>query len=446
MAASSSGPPGGPRYEPPGNSRQPHWMRSADDMGTMVLLLRRRTSQDTAGNKVEQNVTMPLSNPFIVGTSIELAVGTKVEATREGRGSRYLLRTSSKTVYNKLLMLTELTDGTQVEIISHPTLNSVQGTVYDPDTKDMDEKDILGILAPQGVHSVRRIKKRVNNTVRNTPLLVLSFYGTQLPTTVYFGLCRIPVKVYYPYPMICFNCGDYGHSRKTCQNCGVCLQCSQTHELAEGDKCQNTPHCLHCKNEHAITSRDCPKYKSEEKIIRIKVDQGISFPEARRIYTEETKKETFANVLQDRLNRELAIKDQIIAELQKQVAALAKELSELKDVLKSKSNDQAPVATNAKASNSRKPLSQTSTSTNSSITAMPAPAPQNKSIRMSRKDKSDISPPTPTSSRNDIRTYDLRNRSRSGKRHMDMSPSTGRSQGKRFSALPSSSDPIDIDE
>lgn len=147
MAGSSSGPPGGPRYEPPG--RQPNWMRNADDMGSMVLLLRRKANQDAEENRGNRNEMQPLSNPFIVGTSIELAVGSKVEATREGRGSRYLLRTSSKTVYNKLLQITELTDGTQVEIIPHPTLNSVQGTVYDPDTKDMDEKDVLGYLTSQ---------------------------------------------------------------------------------------------------------------------------------------------------------------------------------------------------------------------------------------------------------------------------------------------------------
>lgn len=443
MAGSSSGPPGGPRYEPPG--RQPIWMRNADDMGSMVLLLRRKANQDAEENRGNRNEMQPLSNPFIVGTSIELAVGSKVEATREGRGSRYLLRTSSKTVYNKLLQITELTDGTQVEIIPHPTLNSVQGTVYDPDTKDMDEKDVLGYLTSQGVHMVRRIKKRVNDTLQNTPLLVLSFHGTQLPQFVYFGLLRIQVKAYYPYPMICFNCGEYGHSRKMCQNCAICLQCSETHEVVQGEKCNRTPHCMHCKKEHAVISRDCPKYKSEERIIRLKVDRGISFPEARRIYGEETKKDSFANVVQDRLNHELAIKDQMIAALQKQVATLAKELNELKSVIKSKSHGQSSVGTSTKPSNPRNSTAQPSLPSNASSTAMPAPA-QNKSNRLSRKDKSYISPPTLASNINDMKTYDLRNRSRSGKRHIDISPSTDNSQGKRFSAQPANSASIDIDE
>lgn len=449
MAGSSPGPLGGPKSEPPGGrSRQPQWMKSADDMGTMVLLLRRKTTNDEADTNAARNEPLPLPNAFIVGASIELAIGSKVEATREGRGTRYLLRTSSKAVFNKLQQITELTDKTQVEIIPHPTLNTVQGTVYDPDTKDMEEKDLLSNLSSQGVQAVRRIKKRVNDVLQNTPLLVLSFHGTVLPQFVYFGLLRIPVKVYYPYPMICFNCGAYGHSKKSCQNCGICLLCSQAHEVAENEKCNNTPHCLHCKQGHAVTSRDCPTYKSEQKIIRIKVDQGISFTEARRIHAEETKKQTYSNVFQERLNHELAIKDQMIATLQKQVATLAKELAELKKALKSRSHSQSQAPANAKPSDTRMPASQPSQAQISSATKCDhksASSSQQKNARMSRKDKSIISPPAVTSGTN-TNVYDFRSRSKSIKRHMEISPTSSNPTGKRFSAQPSDDDPIDLDE
>ena len=454
MAGSSSGPPRGPGrgHDPPGSnrpSRQPIWMRSADDMGTMVLLLRRRSNDDGPRNNTERNELLPLPNPFIVGTSIELAIGSKVDATREGRGTRYLLRTSSKTVYNKLLTITELTDGTQVEIISHPTLNTVQGTVYDPDTVNMSEEDILGYLRSEGVHTVRRIKKRVNNALKNTPLLVLSFHGTELPQSVYFGLLRIPVEVYYPYPMICFNCGAYGHSKKHCQHCGVCLQCSQSHELHEGEKCTNPPHCMHCKKEHAITSRECSKYKSEQKIIRIKVDQGVSFPEARRIYAEEAKEETFSSIVQDRLNNEMAKKDQMIADLQKQVAALAKELADLKEILRSTSNSQPRSQENTThsitqtSSSQSSPAPKSGTSTRGSRPNLPS---KNTSERLSRKDACLMLPPKKISSCNDTNPYNLRSRSRSGKRPMEISPTNDDgTSGKRFSSQPVRNDAISPD-
>lgn len=276
MTDSSSGPPGDPKKNPPGDSRLPEWLRSADDMSTMVLILRRKSSNDGIETNLTRKPDLSLPDTFIVGTSIETAIGTKeartIKASREGRGSRYILRTSSRTIYDKLTKLTELTDGTQIEVVPHPTLNTVQGTIYDPDSIDVDEKAIEKYLSNQGVHTVRRIKKRFNGELKRTPVLVLSFSGTILPEYVSVGVLRIPFKTYYPSPLICFYCGIYGHPRKSCQTDPICLNCSQTHRLIEREKCNISPHCMHCKTGHAVTSRNCEKYKSEEKIIRIKVN------------------------------------------------------------------------------------------------------------------------------------------------------------------------------
>lgn len=456
MTGSSSGPLGGTRHEPPGGHRLPDWMRREDEIGTMVLLLRRKSNnedkeEETAKDGLPEETNSnrkpdpALPNPFIVGASIELAIGVReartVIASREGRGSRYLLRTASKQIFEKLMKITELTDKTQVEIIPHPSLNTVQGTVYDPDSINVDEKEILNYLSSQGVQAVRRIKKRVNGDLQNTPLLVLTFQGTVLPKYVYFGVLRIPVRTYYPSPMICFNCSAYGHPGRSCQNSGICLQCSKSHNLANGEKCNNPPHCLHCMNGHAVTSRDCPKYQSEVNVIRIKVDQGISFPEARRIYSVEMKKKTVANVVQDRLNNELAVKDQLIATLQKQVAELAKELAALKNALKSKNSSEAPASQNPRAS-----TSQTSSSQNSSSSAKSGSSSQNKDARMSRKDKSLNLPPTQKKDYIDPNRYELRNRSKSCKRHMETSPTDDNNQAnnKRILTQPSD-DPIDFE-
>lgn len=436
MTDSSFGSAWDPGKGPPSDNRLPSWLRKADDIATMVLVLRRKTNDDGAESDPTRKPDLSLPNTFVVGTTIEKAIGTKeartIDATREGRGTRYILRTSSKNIYEKLLKLTELVDGTPIEIFRHPTLNTVQGTVYDPDSIDVDEKAIAEYLSSQGVHAVRRIKKRVNGNLQNTPLLVLSFHGTVLPKHVFFGVLRIPVTTYYPSPLICFNCGAYGHSRKSCQNCGICLRCSQAHSLPEGEKCDNSPHCIHCKSGHAITSRDCPKYKSEEKIIRIKVNQGISFTEARKIYAEESRRNTFANVAQEHLNQELAAKDKMIAALQNQVATLAKELASLKRAIKSRGLSQSPAPSQQKPSTQTCMSSQiASTYTSSSGTTKPL-SPTANNTRLSRKDKSFVSPPNKKTNSNNTR-YDIRTRSRSDKRRMEISPTDENNGGKRHS-------------
>lgn len=131
--------------------------------------------------------------------------------------------------------------------------------------------------------------------------------------------------------MICFNCDEYGHFRKLGQNYAICLQCSEIHGVVQGEKCNKTPHFMRCKKEHAVILPDCPKYKSEERIFCRPED---FIPGSETDIRRRNEKDSFANVVQDRLNHELSIKDQTIAALQKQVAALAKEFRKLREMVR----------------------------------------------------------------------------------------------------------------
>lgn len=445
-----TGRPPAPSGGPPGGGRVPDWMRCKDDMGqNIALVLRCKVEADDT----EETATIRyprLPEPFTISASIELTIGVKeartVIASREGRGSRYILRTSSKSIVDKLTKMTKLVDDTQIEIFLHPTLNTIQGIVYEPDSINTEEKIIEEKLASQNVQAVRRIKKRVNGKLQNTSLLVLTFHGTALPSHVYFGMLRIPVRPYYPSPLLCFNCGTYGHPRKSCQEPGRCMRCSQPLHVDEGQQCENTPHCFHCKNGHAVTSRECPKFKEEDKIIHLKVDQCISFTEARRLYTEENKKDTIARMIQDQLKQELAAKDQMIASLQKQVATLARELASLKSAIKSRSHSQSSTPQDTQpASTQQSLLAQPSPSTLTSHTGVTSKT----DTRESRKDKAFISPAPKTKDNLDIESkIHTRSRSRSGKRSIEVSPTDSiNTRGKRKSNLAgASSNTVNIDE
>lgn len=410
-------------------SNMPEWMLGPDDLGqVMVLVLRRKNDQ-------QGNQDVPLPNSFIVGTTIELKIGAKeartINASREGRGTRYLLRTSSKVIYEKLTKITHLTDGTEIEIVPHPTLNTAQGIVYDAETVNMEETVMLEYLKAQGIQAVRRIKKRVNGALKNTPLVVLSFHGTIVPDHVFFGLERMKVRVYYPTPMMCFNCGFYGHSKKACLQPEICLRCSTSHEVPEGEQCSNLPHCLHCQAGHQVTSRDCPKYKEEETIVRLKVDKNISFIEARRIYAEEKKQGTIAEVVQEQIQKQLAAKDQVIAALQKQVAMLTKELADLKHSLgPARSSQPSPSSHEQSVSDFKKPAAK-ATMTTPVKRSMPA-----QNDRLSRKDQPYSSQSTSQQDRHQHRQeHGMQTRSRSNKRQMEISPTESNNhRGKRISA------------
>lgn len=443
-------PPTGPPDDPLGfhsDGRTPSWMRSNDEMGQMVVLVMRCQADEEESN-AKSKKEKQLPEPFIIGSTVQTAVGEKaarsIIATREGRGSRYLLRTNSRSIVDKLKKLKELSDGTQIEVFLHPTLNTVQGIVYEPDSINTDEKRIETMLSSQGVKAVRRIKKRVSGKLQNTPLLVLTFHGTVLPKYVFFGLLRIQLRAYYPSPMICFNCGLYGHSRKLCQHLGICMQCSQPTHVADGERCNNAPYCLHCRNGHSITSRDCPKYKEEDRIIHMKVDQCISFTEARRRYNEENKRETIARTIQDQLKQEIAAKDQMIVALQKQVAALTKELASLKSFLMPQSQSQSSAASNTEILPTLP--SEQSPAFTSSQSAEPS---QKNNGRKSRKDSGFIPPADKRKESHDNGSViSTRIRSRSGKRQFEISPTNSNSKrDKRVSAQSASKQSsIDVDE
>lgn len=59
----------------------------------------------------------------------------------------------------------------------------------------------------------------------------------------------------------------------SCAKCG-----SQEHAV---ENCTSDPHCSNCDGDHPAYSRSCPAWKREKEIITLKVNENISYKEAR---------------------------------------------------------------------------------------------------------------------------------------------------------------------
>jgi len=93
------------------------------------------------------------------------------------------------------------------------------------------------------------------------------------------------VEPYIPNPLRCFNCQKYGHSSRACKSTALCVHCVKSgHESAQ---CKNHQKCINCKGDHSASSRECPKWKLEKRVQQIKVERGISFPDARKVVLSE---------------------------------------------------------------------------------------------------------------------------------------------------------------
>lgn len=443
MAGHSRPPPS----DPPDCGRYPDWMIGNDELQHTIALQMKVRSNDEAtleATETRENEPRLPSDPFVVGNAVLLVLGPanarKVTASKEAGGARYILRTNSKSISEKLQQITELPDGTPIVISPHPTLNVVQGVVYDVDTMNQSEEYILNNLKSQGVSAVRRIKKRQGETYLNTPLTVLSFQGSILPRHVYFGLLRVSVRAYYPSPLLCFRCANYGHSKKRCDDQRfpeVCLNCSKSHEKPVGNECANPAFCKNCQQDHTPISKICRVYRDEEAIIKAKVERGLSYGEARAELREANRSRSYANTVQDRLRNEESDKDKIIKMLQQEVESLRQVILELKAQMTSINNasNETPKPNTPTTSTQTQPCKHTAATTPAKVpsvalTRLDALEQRIKASRTDNQGQNPSSIPNQESEQNEEMEFEVvRNNKRKGNKNKGDPESPDRKKG-----------------
>ena len=55
--------------------------------------------------------------------------------------------------------------------------------------------------------------------------------------------------------------------------------------------------CVNCSGDHPANSKECPQWEKEKKILKIKCEQNISFPEARKQYEQFYQARTYASAV-----------------------------------------------------------------------------------------------------------------------------------------------------
>lgn len=303
MASTSGGDPGGssgrslPRYLDPRN-----------EFGAVTTLL---LTGKNGGN-------LPIE-PFIIGKSLEDHAGKIESAKSEAKGTRYVLKTRNAAQVEKLLSMSQLYDGTEVEIQLHPTLNTSRCVISSFDLLAKTEQEIELELKNQGVIRARRILK---SNKENTPAIILTFNRSIYPEDVKVGVLRVKTRPYYPNPLLCFQCFEYGHPRTSCPNPKLCYNCATEHE--ERPDCAEEPFCRNCKGTHRSSSRQCEIYKTEVAVIRTKIDLNLSYPDARQrvaagngSYAEVTAQPRLDHARLNALSNQLKEKEAEISELKK---------------------------------------------------------------------------------------------------------------------------------
>ena len=181
----------------------------------------------------------------------------------------------------KSLLGTTLFGSAPVRVTLHRTMNCKKGVIRCSALKDIEEDEIVEGLREDGVTDARKIYFSREGKKVPSATVILTFGRSTLPKEIKAGYLNIKVDPYIPNPLRCFQCNRFGHPKDRCKRDATCGRCGSS-EHADDRQCQLTPRCVNCDGEHSSFSKDCPKWKEEKEIQRIKITQNISFQQARQ--------------------------------------------------------------------------------------------------------------------------------------------------------------------
>ena len=176
-------------------------------------------------------------------------------------------------------------NGIEVEITMPDSMNVVKRIIHHPELAYMNQEEVADMLAEAG--AVAAVKP---------PDAAYAFVSWKrstgaIPTTVLVGWDRVKVKNLQPRPRRCYCCQTYGHIAEDCTKTPVCPHCGQDHEPADDGGCNNVPHCAACGGPHAATDPECPTWKQEKTVMKIRREKKLSYSEAVRQLTKKNQEE-----------------------------------------------------------------------------------------------------------------------------------------------------------
>ena len=261
-----------------GTSRNSATARNTNDFVT-PMLLSQRTAESSPRFLIVKRKEGDFTkvSPFLIEKVLSGNIGNVKSARKIKEG--LLIESNNPTQSKKLLSLKKFHEF-DVEVTPHMSLNYSKGVVTCQDLLNCSITEIMENLEGQGVIDVKRIMTRRNGVLVETASLILTFNSTKLPEKVRAGIYySLPVRPYIPAPLRCFNCQKFGHSRTTCDKQPVCICGKPPHE---GTPCSDPIKCINCGGEHSARSKNCPIFKEEAAIQKIKVLEKIPYMEAKK--------------------------------------------------------------------------------------------------------------------------------------------------------------------
>ena len=236
-------------------------------------------------------------SPFVIEKQIESLIGTP-KSVKKMKNKTLLVETNRKSQSDNLLK-TKTFFGLKVSVTEHKSLNTSKGIIHDRMLKGEKEDDIVEYLKEQVVVACKRFTIKKDHETVQTNTLLLTFNSVSVPKSmkIFYGI--VPVDVYVPNPLRCFNCQRFGHHETNCPvDIGsVCEKCGAGGHDHHTSACKNTPKCVNCGKDHLSRSNQCEVWKKEKEISKIKVTKNIPYLEAKKIFENQTLELDFTKIV-----------------------------------------------------------------------------------------------------------------------------------------------------
>jgi len=198
-----------------------------------------------------------------------------------------------------------------VKVEPHRSLNSSRGVVRCPEFKLFEENEIVDCLLDQGVSQAHRININKDGKKIPTGTVILTFNTPDLPPKIKVGFLMVRVDPYIPNPMRCFKCQRYGHTANRCKRSSVCAVCAE--EGHDDRSCTNPKKCANCEGNHPVFSKDCPQWQQEKQIQVIKVQQKLSYFEAKKVVLGTVTSATYSRAVSKKTTVTVSTQTEITA-------------------------------------------------------------------------------------------------------------------------------------
>ena len=214
-------------------------------------------------------------NPTAIQKALTVMIGEDFSCTRYESAKMVEIHVRNKRASEILLGLKEL-DCTEfkvpVKVTKHKTKNSCKGVIHCSSLGQTHKSQILRDMEKHNVSDIYQLSKTENGVQKPLDSYILTFDSETRPQKIDMGFGEvIKVFTYYPNPRLCRNCQRYGHGQNTCRNKQVCAKCgSEGHAF---DDCgRDAPTCFHCKANHSSSSKQCPMFSLEKRVLKQMTD------------------------------------------------------------------------------------------------------------------------------------------------------------------------------